>query len=353
LIAASVLMKMSTAAAETDAASSRPVTWAIALHGGAGARSPDMSPAERDQLERGLRDALSAGQKILAAGGTALDAVEATVVALEDHPSFNAGRGAVFTRTGGHELDASIMDGATLRTGAVAGVKHVKNPVKAARLVMSATPHILLGGEAADTFAAQHGCDVVEQSYYYTKARFDALQSALAKEGSPPLASPAYPQPFSENDGAKPGSPADTDKNDDAGGTVGCVALDPHGNLAVATSTGGLTGKMAGRIGDTPLCGAGYYASNAHCAVSGTGKGEEFIRHTIAARMALLVSQRGMTIDDAAQDCLANALQPGDGGLIAIDRAGHVVMPFTTPSMPRGVADSTGRFEIAIWPDAP
>lgn len=360
LIAASVFMRMSTAAAETDAASSRPVTWAIALHGGAGARSPEMPLAERDELERGVREALSAGQKILAGGGTALDAVEATVVALEDHPSFNAGRGAVFTRTGGHELDASIMDGATLRTGAVAGVKHLKNPVRAARLVMSETPHILLGGEAADAFAAQHGCDVVEQSYYYTKARFDALQAALAKEGTPPLAGPAYSLPSIEDDGALPGVEAppdanqsDADKDDDAGGTVGCVALDAHGNLAVATSTGGLTGKMAGRIGDTPLCGAGYYANNASCAVSGTGKGEEFIRHSIAARMALLVSHRGMSIEAAAHDCLVNALQPGDGGLIAIDRAGHVVMPFTTPSMPRGVADSTGRFEIALWPDAP
>jgi beta-aspartyl-peptidase (threonine type) len=273
-----------------------------------------------------------------------LDAVEAVVVVLEDDPQFNAGKGAVFNRAGGHELDASIMDGATLRCGAVAGVRFQKNPVKAARLIMERSPHVLLAGEGADRFAIEHGGERVGQDYFYTEGRFRELQEALAIAGLEPLAKPAYaidPQPT-----AGPALEGD-------GGTVGCVALDASGNLAAATSTGGLTGKLTGRIGDTPICGAGTYANNRSCAVSATGKGEEFIRHSVAAKVAWLMDERRSTVDEAVRHCLHEILQPGDGGLIAVDRQGQVSMRATTSAMPRGVADSTGRFEIAIWMDPP
>jgi L-asparaginase / beta-aspartyl-peptidase len=316
--------------------------WAIALHGGAGKRSRDMSPQARERLDGALRDALTAGKEILSKGGTSLDAVEAVVVMLEDDPQFNAGQGAVFTRAGEHELDASIMDGATLRCGAVACVKYQKNPIKAARLVMERTPHILLAGGEADTFGRENGLEQVEQSYFYTPQRFNDLQDALAKAGLKKIKTPAYPIPHQAQTLHEP-------QAEGGSGTVGCVALDMQGNLAAATSTGGLSGKMPGRIGDTPVIGAGNYANNESCAVSGTGIGEQYIRHSISARVAWLVAGREMPLDDAVRHCLHKILQPGDGGIIAVDRQGIISLKATTDSMPRGAADSTGRFETAIW----
>jgi L-asparaginase / beta-aspartyl-peptidase len=318
--------------------------WAIALHGGAGKRSREMSAAARERLDRSLRDALSAGKDILSKGGTSLDAVEAVVVMLEDDPQFNAGRGAVFTRTGEHELDASIMDGATLRCGAVGGGKFQKNPIKAARLVMERTPHILLAGQQADEFGRENGLEQVEQSYFYTPHRFNDLQEALKKLGLERLKTPAYALP------PESGTQQET-QAEGGSGTVGCVALDSHGNLAAATSTGGLSGKMPGRIGDTPIIGAGNYADNKSCAVSGTGIGEQFIRHSISARVTWLVADRELPLDEAVSHCLNKVLEPGDGGIIAVDRDGRISLQATTDSMPRGAADSTGRFETAIWMD--
>jgi beta-aspartyl-peptidase (threonine type) len=316
--------------------------WAIALHGGAGSLPPEMTPHERASIERSLREALAVGKQILSGGGRALDAVEAVVVVLEDDPQFNAGKGAVFNRAGEHELDASIMDGATLRCGAVAGVRSLRNPIKAARLVMERSPHVLLAGEGADQFASEHGCERVAQAYFYTERRFVELQAARAKTGLGPLARPAHVgDPESTGDPALKGP----------GGTVGCVALDGRGNLAAATSTGGLTGKLPGRVGDTPICGAGTYANNRSCAVSGTGKGEEFIRHSIAAKVGWLVEERGFAVEDAVGHCLEKILQPGDGGMIAVDREGRVAMRASTAAMPRGVADSTGRFEVSMGID--
>jgi beta-aspartyl-peptidase (threonine type) len=319
-------------------------SWAIALHGGAGKRSRDMSRAARERLDRALRDTLTAGKEILSKGGSSLNAVEAVVVMLEDDPQFNAGRGAVFTRAGEHELDASIMDGATLRCGAVAGVKFQKNPIKAARLVMERTPHILLAGGEADAFGRENGLEQVKQSYFYTPHRFNDLQEALDKAGVARLKTPAYQIPqqaaTSQETQAEGGS-----------GTVGCVALDMHGNLAAATSTGGLSGKMSGRIGDTPIIGAGNYANNESCAASGTGIGEQFIRHSISAKVAWLVAERQLSLEDAVRHCLHEVLQPGDGGIIAVDRQGRISLQATTDSMPRGAADSTGRFETSIWMD--
>ena len=231
------------------------------------------------------------------------------------------------------------MDGARLRCGAVAGVRLQKNPIKAARLVMERSPHVLLAGDGADRFAIENGSQRVGQDYFYTRGRFRELQDTLKKSGLEPLTQPAYfanPHPTD-------GPPLE------GGGTVGCVALDVRGNLAAATSTGGLTGKLPGRIGDTPICGAGTYANNKSCAVSATGRGEEYIRHSIAAQVAWLMEERQLTVDAAVRYCLSDILQPGDGGLIAVDRQGHVSMRATTSALPRGAADSTGRFETAIW----
>jgi beta-aspartyl-peptidase (threonine type) len=263
---------------------------------------------------------------------------------LEDDPQFNAGRGAVFTRAGEHELDASIMDGATLRCGAVAGMNYQKNPIKAARLVMERTPHILLAGAQADAFGRENGLEQVEQSYFYTEHRFNDLQQSLDKLGLKRLKAPAYPIPQHSQSSQKLHS-------EGGSGTVGCVALDMQGNLAAATSTGGLSGKMPGRIGDTPLIGAGNYANNESCAVSGTGIGEQFIRHSISAKVAWLVAERQLSMEDAVHHCLHKVLQPADGGIIAVDRQGRISLQATTDSMPRGAADSTGRFETAIWID--
>jgi beta-aspartyl-peptidase (threonine type) len=341
IISALLLVGVLTVSVIADPSNNRPLgPWAIAIHGGAGRLSPDMDRQQRDSLEQSLRQALQAGTKILSTGGSALDAAETIVVMLEDDPQFNAGKGAVFTRDGTHELDASIMDGATLRCGGVAGLKYQKNPIKVARLVMEHTPHVLLAGEGAEAFAGEQRQQRVAQDYFYTNRRFRELQRALAKKGHKPLEKPAYPLRVDSRTG-RPGE-------EGPGGTVGCVALDACGNLAAATSTGGLTGKLPGRVGDTPICGAGTYANNENCAVSCTGKGEQYVRHSIAARVAMLMNERGLNVDESVSHCLNEILEPGDGGIIAVDRQGRISMRATTGTMPRGVADSTGRFETAI-----
>jgi beta-aspartyl-peptidase (threonine type) len=341
IIAALILLglPMTTDSAEPSEGC-QPSRWAIAIHGGAGRLSSKIDRERRDSMEKSLREALEAGMKILSTGGSALDAAEAAVVILEDDPQFNAGKGAVFTRAGTHELDASIMDGATLRCGGVAGIKLQKNPVKVARLVMDRTPHVLLAGEGAEEFAREYCHGSVAEEYFYTDRRFGELQRALAKTGQRPLEKPAYPMSFDpRSEGAEEDGPS---------GTVGCVALDSRGNLAAATSTGGMTGKLPGRVGDTPICGAGTYANNQNCAVSCTGKGEQFIRHSIAARIAMLMDERGLDVNAAVRHCLTEVLKPGDGGVIAVDRDGRISMRATTGTMPRGVADSTGRIETAF-----
>ncbi len=322
------------------------VRWAIALHGGAGSLPRPMD-AEQEQLYRAaLTAALRSGKDVLVGGGTAVDAVTATVVELENCPLFNAGKGAVFNHAGQHELDASIMDGATLETGAVAIVKQIKNPIVAARLVMEKTPHVLVAGDHLRDFAAAHEYEIVEQSYFYTKRRFLKLQTKLRAKGLPVLDKPGYEHRTSA---VEPESSVPLSGDS---GTVGCVALDVRGRLAAATSTGGLNGKMPGRIGDSPICGAGNYA-NSQVAVGGTGKGEEFIRHTIAAKVAWLMESRDLGVHEAVNYCLHKVLKKGDGGLIAVDSNGNLAMHSTTSSLPRGAADSTGRFEVGIWIDEP
>lgn len=300
--------------------------WSIAIHGGAGSmRRETMDEAARAAHEAGLRAALDAGRAVLAAGGAALDAVGAAVAVLEDDPLFNAGRGSVFTYNGINELDAAIMDGATRRAGAVAGVTHVRNPVRLARAVMEHSPHVLLAGAGAEEFAREQGIDLVDPDWFATEERWRQLQELKAKKLG------------WFDDGLKYG-------------TVGAVACDSHGHVAAATSTGGLTGKRWNRIGDSPVIGAGTYADDRAGAVSCTGSGEQFIRagvaHEICARMRLA----GESAQGAADAVLAEVgTMRGVGGVIVVTPAGETVFAFTTPGMFRGRADHAGLYETGIF----
>lgn len=298
--------------------------WSLAIHGGAGTISRDLPEDRRRGYYAGLEAALEAGEGILATGGTALDAVEAVILVLEDDPLFNAGRGAVYTHEGTHELDAAIMDGRDRSCGAVTGIKTVKNPILLARAVMERTPHVFMMGEGAEALATGLGLERVENSHFDTERRKEQLDRAIERE-------------------------EETGSWSDSFGTVGAAALDVHGNLAAATSTGGLTNKRFGRIGDVPVIGAGTYADNESCALSGTGKGEEFIKHTVARTIAALVEHAGLSCQQAADRVMTDRLQPGDGGVIGVGRAGDVVWSFNSEGMFRGAADSGGRFETRIW----
>lgn len=317
----------STFASAQDAAKPK-VEFAIALHGGAGAKPLELTAEGRKELEAGLTKALEAGRKILAGGGTALDAVEATVRVLEDDPQFNAGKGAIFNTAGGHELDASIMDGSNKKCGGVTCVTTVKNPISLARLVMTETPHILLAGDGAEKFADamkdKPQIERVPNSYFSTEKRRKQWQEAVEEAKK-------------KKEATKPGM-----------GTVGCVALDKHGNLAAATSTGGYNNKMYGRVGDTPIIGAGNYADNKTCAISGTGLGENFMRNVGAFHVAALMAYKGMSLDVAVHHVLDDIFPENAGGFIAVDGKGNITMHFTTPGMPRAATDSTGKVTIAI-----
>ena len=296
------------------------VAWAIAVHGGAGSSPDSRTREENDAYLAGLRTALQHGVSILDGGGSALDSVEQVIRLLENDPLFNAGKGAVFNHEGGHELDASVMDGASLACGAVAGVTTVKNPISLARLVMERTRHVLLAGVGADRFATEMGVELVNQEYFYTEGRHEGLKRMLEDER----------------------------RTGGEHGTVGVVALDRAGDLAAGTSTGGLTGKKHGRVGDSPIIGAGTYANNATCAISGTGVGEEFIRHGVAQRISDLMEYRELSLESAANHVVGELLLPGVGGVIAVDHDGAISMAFNTPGMARGAADSTGLFDVQL-----
>jgi L-asparaginase / beta-aspartyl-peptidase len=303
---------------------------ALAIHGGAGTIARERLTARREkQYHAGLAEALRAGYEVLEKGGPSLDAVMAAVVALEDCPLFNAGRGAVFNSAGEHELDAAIMDGASLRAGAVAAIRRTKNPVKAARAVMEHTPHVMLGGLGADRFARQQKLDIVSEDYFSTPARHAALRRARSRAAS-----------------ARNTRASAADRH----GTVGAVALDSMGNLAAATSTGGFTNKLAGRIGDTPVIGAGTYADNRTCAVSTTGDGEFFIRLSLAHNLSARMRYLREPLAAAARESLAElAALGGTGGLIAVDRSGRIAMPFNTEGMYRGHVRADGTFDVRIF----
>ena len=325
-----------TGAASVVAQENMPAKTQIALviHGGAGTIERGQMTSEREKEYRsGLEKALKAGSEILQRGGSSLDAVEASVRILEDDPHFNAGKGAVFTSEGVNELDASIMDGKTLKAGAVASVRRIKNPVSLARLVMERSPHVMLDCAGAEAFAREQGIELVDPKYFFTQERWDALQKIkkAAKEGGV---------------GGKQFRITDQDQH----GTVGAVALDQQGNLAAATSTGGTTNKSPGRIGDSPVIGAGTYANNATCAVSATGDGEYFIRAVVGHEVSTLMEYRGMSVQTAAEAAIKKVGDlGGTGGLIALDRNGNAAMPFNTSGMYRGRVDPAGKFVIDIY----
>ena len=298
---------------------------AIAVHGGAGVvPAAELTPQLDAAFRTGLGAALRAGYAVLEAGGSSLDAVTAAVVVLEEDPLFNAGRGAVLCADGGHELDAAIMDGADLRAGAVAGLRRVRNPVLLARHLLERSPHVMLAGPGADALAADAGLECVPNDWFTTERRRAELErhrAGLARVG------------------------------DEASlGTVGAVALDGRGHLAAATSTGGMTGKRPGRVGDTPIIGAGTYAADDCCAVSATGHGEFFIRASVAHEVASLMRYRGCDLRAAADEVVHRQLVRlgGSGGVIAVGRDGSIAMPFNSPGMLRGAMDSSGRFETGI-----
>lgn len=324
--------------------------FGMVIHGGAGTISRSSMTAEREaQYHAALEEALRAGHTILAEGGTSLDAVEATVRILEDSPLFNAGRGAVFTSEGRNELDAAIMDGRTLQAGAIAGVTRVKNPISLARLVMERSPHVMMAGEGAETFGREHGIETVDPAWFFTESRWNSLGRALQAEGRP-----LPPRPDG-SDGAGGGSgaanPLPSDR-DHRFGTVGAVALDRHGNLAAATSTGGMTNKRFGRIGDVPVIGGGTYASP-NCAVSATGHGEFFIRNVVAHDICARMEYLNLSLERAAHDVVMVRLveQRGEGGIIAMDARGNYTMPFNSTGMYRGYVGADGSTTVAIFRD--
>ena len=303
----------------------------LVIHGGAGVVRHD-TPANERAIRVALTQALENGYARLKAGDSALDAVTAAITALEDDPHFNAGRGAVFTHDGRNELDAAIMDGDTLRAGAVAGVEHVKNPILLARAVMELSPHVMLSGAGAEEFAKEHGFALVDVSYFRTDARWQQLQQALKED--------AAKQPHADVETAR------------HFGTVGAVALDAQGHLAAGTSTGGMTDKRWGRIGDSPIIGAGTYA-NEGCAVSGTGWGEFYIRTVAAHQICMKVTQMRVPLKRAAAEVINQEIPSmgGNGGAIALDAEGHVAIPFNTDGMYRGWIGADGVPHVAIYGD--
>jgi beta-aspartyl-peptidase (threonine type) len=293
--------------------------YAIVIHGGAGnASRNDISKKLEKQYRKELKSALEIGETILKNGGSSLDAVEKTINYLENCPLFNSGKGAVFTHDGHNELDASIMDGKNLNAGAVAGVRDIKNPITAAREVMTNSKHVLLSGKGASKFAKSQGLEIVDSSYFYTEKRWKSLQRVLKAEKH---------------------------------GTVGCVALDKNGNLAAGTSTGGMTNKKYGRIGDSPIIGAGTYANNNTCAVSATGHGEFFIRYTVAHDISALIEYKNISLNEAANLVINKKLVEvnGNGGIIAVDKFGNIATVFNTSLMFRAYAKSSGENEIAVF----
>jgi len=286
--------------------------FGIVIHGGAGRIvKENMTPEKEEEYSNKLEEVLKVGYKILSEGGTALDAVEAAIKIMEDSPLFNAGKGAVLTEKGVAELDASIMDGKTLSAGAVAGIKHVKSPIKLARLVMEKSPHVMMISDGAEEFAEQNGLEMVENEYFITKERWESYQRILQRE--------------------------EERKKTEKHGTVGAVALDKNGNIAAGTSTGGMMMKKFGRVGDAPIIGAGTYANNNTCGVSATGSGEYFIRIGVAKDISALMEYKGMNLKSASEEVIKKVGElGGNGGVICLDKDGNVAMPFNTEGMYRG-----------------
>ena len=324
----------------------------LVIHGGAGTITRAEMTEERETAYRSkLTEALDTGHQILAAGGTGLDAVEATIRVMENSPLFNAGKGAVFTAAGRNELDASIMDGASGKAGAVAGVTTVKNPISAARAVMEETWHVLLAAEGADTFAAEIGLETVQPGYFFTQRRWDSLQKRRKGDGLEPLPAPAAAEPTAAGPAYGTVAPAYSTVAP-AYGTVGALALDAKGQLAAGTSTGGMTNKRYGRIGDSPIIGAGTWADK-RCATSGTGEGEYFIRLGVARDICARLAYLDLSLAEAGDQVIHGALTQagGTGGVIALDADGNVAMPFNTEGMYRGWIGADGVANVQIYGD--
>ena len=326
--------------------------WSLAIHGGAGVIERDSLTPEQDAAYRAaLQKALDAGSTVLEAGGSALDAVQAAIQLMEDDPLFNAGRGAVFTAAGRNELDAAVMNGPDLTAGAVAGLTTTRHPIAAARAVMERSPHVMLIGAGADAFAAAQGLEQVEPAWFFTQRRWDQLIRALTEQGAslPPLPPAGAPgSPIGGQASARPSPPLDEKKF----GTVGAVALDAQGQLAAATSTGGMTAKRWGRVGDVPIIGAGTYASNVDgCAVSATGSGEYFIRSTVARDICRRIAE-GASVQAAANAEIAEVgAIGGDGGVIVMGWDGAVAFALNTSGMYRAEAGSMRADRVAIYVD--
>ncbi|NSL90376.1 isoaspartyl peptidase/L-asparaginase [Chitinophaga sp. Mgbs1] len=315
--------------------------YVLVIHGGAGTiLQKNMTPEKEALYKAGLKKALEAGYKVLQSGGASLDAVEAAVRVLEDDSLFNAGKGAVFTHDGRNELDAAIMDGKTRAAGAVAGVTTVRNPIRAARAVMEKSEHVMMTGAGADRFAKEAGLDIVDPSYFRTFSRWNDLQRALKADSAAAANQHAYTKP----------DKLGVINRDYKFGTVGAVALDKQGNLAAATSTGGMTNKKYGRIGDSPIIGAGTYANNNTAAISCTGWGEYYIRNVVAYDLSALIEYKQLSVQQAAGTVIKKVGDMGgDGGLIALDKKGNMTMAFNTAGMYRGAVTKDGKVEIHIY----
>lgn len=324
------------APASAEAALPADARWGMVIHGGAGNLN-GIPEAQQAEYHAALRQALQAGYDVLNRGGASLDAVEAAINVLEDNPLFNAGKGAVITADGRIELDAAIMDGATLRAGAVAGLHVVRNPIDLARAVMEHSPHVMMVGAGAEQFAREQGIAIVPEDYFFTPTRRGQWERARQQDSARAAA----------------GATAYSVPEERKFGTVGAVALDRQGNLAAGTSTGGMMMKRYGRVGDVPIIGAGTYANNRSCAVSATGHGEFFIRYTVAHSICSLVELAGMPLAAAADSIVMRQLAEvgGEGGVIAMDRAGNWTAPFNSTGMFRGHVDSSGRMETGIYRD--
>jgi beta-aspartyl-peptidase (threonine type) len=307
------------------------MTTSIAIHGGAGTISKGLLTPELEQAYlSGLKKALQAGHLVLQKGGSSLDAVTAAVVELEDFPLFNAGKGAVFNHVGGHEMDAAVMEGKQLMAGTVCGVSNVRNPVLLAKGVMEKSAHVMMAGEGAETFAKSIGIKFEDDAYFYTEQRYKQWQELKDSES------------FQLDH---------TEKSSNKMGTVGAVALDQFGNLAAATSTGGMTNKKFGRIGDSPVIGAGTYANNETCAISCTGHGELFLRSVVAYDISCLMAYKNLSLQEACDVVVMDKLVEigGEGGLVAVDALGHIAMPFNSEGMYRASIDQNGKEFYGIY----
>jgi beta-aspartyl-peptidase (threonine type) len=337
--------------------------WAIVVHGGAGViERKDLSPEQETAYREAMGQVAQAGADVLKKGGTSLDAIEAVIHILEDDPLFNAGRGAVFTAEGRNELDSSIMDGSNLKAGAVAGVTRTRHPISLARAVMEKSPHVFLMGQGADAFSKAQGLEQVDPSYFFTERRWKSLEAELTRQGLPiparPAGAPTAPSARAEllhDEGPVGMARGDLAQTEGKFGTVGVVALDSHGNIAAGTSTGGTTAKRWGRIGDSPIIGAGTYASNASCAVSATGTGEYFIRLTVARDICALVELKGMKLQAAADQVIQKELTAlgGDGGVIAVAPDGQMAWSFNTSGMYRARVADGEPLSVGIYKDEP